>query len=30
MNYLVREGKLRKGCFVRLKSYQANQVKDKR
>ncbi|KAK3174820.1 hypothetical protein OEA41_002066 [Lepraria neglecta] len=29
-NHVVHEGKLRKGCFVRLKSYQANQVKGKR
>ena len=30
LNHVVHEGKLRKGCFVRLKSYQANQVKGKR
>lgn len=29
-NHVVHDGKLRKGCFVRLKSYQANQVKGKR
>ena len=29
-NYIVHEGKLKKGCFVRLKSYQANFVKGKR
>ena len=29
-NHVVHEGKLRKGCFVRLKSYQANSVKGKR
>ena len=29
-NHVVHEGKLKKGCFVRLKSYQANQVKGKR
>lgn len=30
LNHVVHEGKVRKGCFVRLKSYQANQVKGKR
>ncbi|KAI4134715.1 MAG: hypothetical protein LQ347_001297 [Umbilicaria vellea] len=29
-NYVVHEGKLKKGCFVRLKSFQANSVKGKR
>lgn len=29
-NYIVHEGKLRKGCFVRLKSFQANSLKGKR
>ncbi|SLM39557.1 replication factor a rfa1 [Lasallia pustulata] len=29
-NYIVHEGKLKKGCFVRLKSFQANSVKGKR
>ncbi|KAG8532533.1 uncharacterized protein KY384_002410 [Bacidia gigantensis] len=29
-NHVVHEGKLVKGCFVRLKSFQANQVKGKR
>ncbi|KAL8795017.1 MAG: hypothetical protein Q9195_002465 [Heterodermia aff. obscurata] len=29
-NGVVQEGKLVKGCFVRLKSFQANQVKGKR
>jgi replication factor A1 len=29
-NTMVTEGRLRKGCFVRLKSYQANAVKGKR
>jgi replication factor A1 len=29
-NHVVRDGKLKKGCFVRLKSYQANSVKGKK
>lgn len=29
-NWVVTEGKLIKGCFVRLKAFQANQVKGKR
>ncbi|KAI9810389.1 MAG: Replication factor A protein 1 [Pycnora praestabilis] len=29
-NHVVHEGKLKKGCFVRLKAFQANQVKGKR
>ncbi|KAI9836842.1 MAG: hypothetical protein M1819_001007 [Sarea resinae] len=29
-NHVVRDGKLKKGSFCRLKSYQANQVKGKR
>ncbi|KAF7719189.1 Replication factor A DNA-binding subunit [Penicillium ucsense] len=29
-NHLVTEGSLRKGCFVRLKSFQANSVKGKK
>lgn len=29
-NHVVHEGKLKKGCFVRLKSYQANSVKGKK
>lgn len=29
-NTHVTEGRLRKGCFVRLRSYQANAVKGKR
>jgi hypothetical protein len=29
-NHVVHEGKLKKGCFVRLKSYQANAVKGKK
>lgn len=28
--HVVHEGKLRKGCFVRLKSFQANEVKGKK
>jgi replication factor A1 len=30
MNYVVHENKLRKGCFVRLKRFQANSVKGRR
>ena len=30
VNWVIHEGKLKKGCLVRLKSYSANQVKDKR
>jgi replication factor A1 len=29
-NHVIHEGKLKKGSFVRLKSYQANAVKGKR
>ena len=29
-NHVVHEGKLKKGCFVRLKSFQQNLVKGKR
>lgn len=29
-NHVVHEGKLKKGSFVRLKSYQSNAVKGKR
>ncbi|KAL3424609.1 putative replication factor-a protein 1 [Phlyctema vagabunda] len=29
-NHVVHEGKLKKGCFVRLKQYQANAIKGKR
>lgn len=29
-NHVIHDGKLKKGSFVRLKSYQANQVKGKR
>lgn len=29
-NHLVTSGLLRKGCFVRLKSFQANSVKGKK
>jgi len=28
--HVVHEGKLRKGCFVRLKEYQTNNAKGKR
>ncbi|KAJ5585346.1 Replication factor A protein 1 [Penicillium hispanicum] len=30
MNHVVTDGSLRKGCFVRLKSFQANSVKGKK
>jgi replication factor A1 len=29
-NHVVRDGPLRRGCFVRLKSFQANSVKGKK
>lgn len=29
-SHVVREGKLKRGCFVRLKSFQANEVKGKK
>lgn len=29
-SHVVHEGKLKKGCFVRLKSFQANEVKGKK
>lgn len=29
-NHVVTDGSLRKGCFVRLKSFQANSVKGKK
>ena len=29
-SHVVHEGKLKKGCFVRLKAFQANEVKGKK